>query len=142
MSFLELNPTGDVREIFALAVRLHGHPGPFLALGVRMGLVALHLLGSPGYRGITAEVETGSAPPLSCLVDGIQISTGCTTGKGNLVIRSLGQAAATFVAQGKKVRIAVRPEWLARIQRAGAADHLAEDTLAAPAEVLFTWTQS
>ncbi len=142
MNFLELDPTEDVREIFALAVRLHGHPGPFLALGVRMGLLALQLLGSPGYRGITAEVETGSTPPLSCLVDGVQISTGCTTGKGNLVIRSLGRAAATFVAHGKKARIEVRPEWLARIQQAHAADNLAEDTLAAPAEELFTWTQS
>lgn len=142
MNFLTIASDADVRELFALGVRFHGHPGPFLALGIRMGLLALRLLGSKGYQGITAEVETGTKPPLSCLVDGVQVSTGCTAGKGNLVIRPLGRAAATFTANGKTLRIEVRPEWLSRIQAEGAADHLAEEVLRASAEELFTWTLS
>lgn len=140
MSFLAIDPATDVRELFAFGVRLHGHPGPFLALGIRMGLLALRLLGSPGYRGITAEVETGKKPPLSCLVDGVQVATGCTAGKGNLVIKDLGRAAATFRVGERGARIEVRPEWLSRIQSEGAADHLAEAVLAASPEELFTWT--
>ncbi len=142
MNFLTIAPDTDVRELFALGVRFHGHPGPFLALGIRMGLLALHLLQSPGYTGISAEAETGNTPPLSCLVDGIQISTGCTAGKGNLMVRAVGHAAATFTANGRVLRVEVRPEWLSRIQREGAADYLAEAVLKAPAEELFTWTLS
>ncbi len=139
MSFLAIDPHTDVRELFALGVRFHGHPGPFLALGIRMGLLALRLLESPGHRGITAEVEAGTKPPISCLVDGIQVSTGCTAGKGNLVLRPLGRAAATFSANGKRLRIEVRPEWMARIQAEGAAERLAEEVLSAPEAELFTW---
>ncbi|MCS7216838.1 MAG: formylmethanofuran dehydrogenase subunit E family protein [Candidatus Bipolaricaulota bacterium] len=142
MNFLVLDPRADARELFGLAVRLHGHPGPFLALGVRMGLLALRLLGSPGYRGITAAVETGTTPPLSCLVDGVQVATGCTAGKGNLQVLPQGRAAATFAAGGKAVRIEVRPEWLSRLQKEGAGDHLAEAVLTAREEELFAWTLS
>lgn len=142
MSFLAIDPDTNVHDLFALGVRFHGHPGPFLALGIRMGLLALRLLRSPGFKGITAEVETGTEPPVSCLADGIQVSTGCTAGKGNLVILPLGRPAATFTANGKKLRIEVRPGWLARIQAAGAADHLAEEVLRASEEELFVWALS
>lgn len=142
MNFLALDPTADIRELFALGVRLHGHPGPFLALGIRMGLLALEVLGNPGHVGITAKVETGTQPPISCLIDGIQISTGCTAGKGDLEIQPLGQVAATFTGDGKCLRIEVRPELLARIQAEKAADHLSEMVLNAPVEELFTWTLS
>lgn len=140
MSFEEIDPRTDPRELFALGTKFHGHPGPFLALGIRMGLLALSLLGSWGHRGILAEAETGTNPPISCLVDGIQISTGCTTGKGNLSVKPLGKAAAVFSANGKKVRIEVRPEWLSRLEKLGAPDYLAEEVLRAKAEELFAWT--
>lgn len=140
MSFLAIDPNTNVRELFALGVRFHGHPGPFLALGIRMGLLALSLLGSRGHRGIVAEVETGTKPPISCMVDGVQVSTGCTMGKGNLSVKPLGKAAAVFSANGKRVRIEVRPEWLSRLEQLGAPDHLAEEVLGAKAEELFTWT--
>lgn len=142
MSFLTIDPKTDPRELFSLGVRFHGHPGPFLALGIRMGLLALRLLGSPGYRGITAEVETGTEPPLSCLVDGVQVATGCTAGKGNLLIKPHGRAAATFAAGQRRLRVEVRPEWLRRIEEEGAADHLAQAVLEAPEEELFLWTLS
>lgn len=141
MSWEGLDPKSDPREIFSLAVRLHGHPGPFLALGIRMGLLALELLQSPGYTGITAEIETGTKPPLSCLVDGIQVATGCTAGKGNLQVRPEGKAAGVFSAHGKTVRIEVQPHWLSKIQAEGAADHLAAAVFSAAPEELFAWTR-
>jgi formylmethanofuran dehydrogenase subunit E len=105
-----------------------------------MGLLALSLLESRGHRGIAAEVETGTKPPISCIVDGIQVSTGCTTGKGNLSVKPLGKPAAVFSANGKRVRIEVRPEWLSRLEKLGAPDPLADEVLQAKAEELFTWT--
>lgn len=142
MSWARIDPATDLREIFAFGARFHGHSGPFLALGIRMGLLALRVLGSTGHHGIRAEVETGTGPPLSCLVDGIQVSTGCTVGKGNLLVRPQGQAVAEFAAFGKTLRVEVRPAWLSRIQAAGAADSLAEEVLAAPEEELFSWSLS
>jgi len=139
MSFIVIDPETDPRELFALGTRFHGHPGPFLALGIRMGLLALRILESPGFEGITAEVEAGTKP-LSCLADGIQVSTGCTAGKGNLVIKPLGRAAAVFTANGKRLRMEVRPEWLVRIRTEKASDHLSAAVLQAPVEELFAWT--
>jgi len=140
VSFWEIDPKADPKELFLLGARFHGHPGPFLALGIRMGLLALSLLESRGHRGIAAEVETGTKPPISCIVDGIQVSTGCTTGKGNLSVKPLGKPAAVFSANGKRVRIEVRPEWLSRLEKLGAPDPLADEVLQAKAEELFTWT--
>jgi len=140
VSFQEIDPKTDPKELFLLGTRFHGHPGPFLALGIRMGLLALSLLGSRGHRGIVAEAETGTKPPLSCMVDGIQISTGCTTGKGNLSVKPLGKAVAVFSANGKRVRIEVKPEWLSLLEKLGAPDNLAEEVLRAQAEELFVWT--
>ena len=71
MEWLKIDPNIDPRELWDLGVRLHGHRGPFLACGIRMGLLALRLLGSSGYSGIEAVAETGSTPPVSCLVDGL-----------------------------------------------------------------------
>ena len=68
----------DLDDVIARRVKLHGHLGPFLVVGIRMGLLALKLFSSPGYFGITAVSETGSRTPLSCLTDGIQLGSGCT----------------------------------------------------------------
>ncbi len=72
--------------------RFHGHLGPYVVVGYRMGLVA---------RGrftekIFAEVWSGSKRPLSCLADGIQFSSCCTLGKGNINVLERGEAKARF----------------------------------------------
>ncbi len=74
----------SLEEMIERAIEFHGHLGPFLVLGIRMGLLALRELSSSGYEGIEALVKTGNTPSLSCLLDGIQVSTGCTMGKGNI----------------------------------------------------------
>lgn len=139
MNWVRLSPEADLKELLALGVWLHGHRGPFLALGIRMGLLALRLLGSPGYHGIMAEAETGTKPPVSCLVDGIQVATGCTAGKGNLRVEEGGRPAARFWTDRKGVRIALREGWAKRLLAAGAPDSLTEEVLAAPEEELFAW---
>jgi len=112
MEWLTIEPQTDPRELFEFGVRLHGHRGPFLAAGVRMGLLALRLLGSRGFTGITAEAETGTKPPVSCLVDGLQASTGYI---------SLREEVAQALIDG------------------GACEAMVEWVLTAPEEELFTW---
>ena len=62
----------------------HGHLGPYLVAGVRCGRYAIAKLNADTHFGIEADVQTPPAPPPSCFLDGIQISTGCTMGKMNL----------------------------------------------------------
>lgn len=106
----------SLEEMIKQATEFHGHLGPFLVLGIRMGLFALKELNSPGYEGIEALVKTGNTPSLSCLLDGVQISTGCTMGKGNIATEPLGLAEADFSTIEKKVTIKVRDEILNEIK--------------------------
>ncbi len=64
----------------------HGHIGPYVVLGYKMGLMARDILGSPGYFDMTVDVQSPLTPPASCLIDGIQLGSGCTTGKRNLTV--------------------------------------------------------
>ena len=97
------------------AARLHGHLGPFLVLGVRIGEAAklkLHIDDSSSHR-LQANVKTPLSTPFSCVIDGIQASTTCTVGNQRLKIKkSAKEIAASFTLQGtnKTIKISVNPE--------------------------------
>ena len=139
MHWRRIPPDEGPEALLFLGVRLHGHLGPFMAAGLRMGALALKLLDHPGYHGIEAELETGTAPPVSCLVDGIQISTGCTAGKGNLRVRDGGIPRATFYADGKTVRITLKERWTEEFRDTAEPEELARRVLYLPEEELFEW---
>ncbi len=67
------------------AAQFHTHLGPFLVVGLRMGHAIMRELGSTpfSYRIVA---RTGKKPPYSCLVDGLQVATPCTTGNGGLEV--------------------------------------------------------
>lgn len=140
MEKLSINPRDvDLDEMIERGTRLHGHLGPFLVAGIRMGLLALEILESPGYFGIRAESETGSVTPLSCLTDGIQIGAGCTVGKGNLTVSDTRLPRARFYAEGRDgVEITLRDDALDGFRSA----ELQEESIRTknrPLEELFTW---
>lgn len=93
----------------ASAARFHGHLGPYLALGVRIGVAALRELGAVrGDRDLSATVALRPLPPLSCLLDGVQVVTGCTLGNGRLTVRRSNRVVATFKkARKRKLTILV-----------------------------------
>lgn len=66
------------------AVEFHGHLGPYLVLGLLMGKLAVSLLKCKKHFGIKVLVTGATEKPKSCLIDGLQLSTGCTYGKGNI----------------------------------------------------------
>lgn len=78
----------NINNIVERGIKLHGHAGPYLNLGIRMGLLALDQLEAKGYFDLTAEIELEYRTPMSCLIDGLQISTGCTLGKGNIMVKN------------------------------------------------------
>lgn len=66
------------------AVDFHGHLGPYLVLGLTMGSYALKKLKARAHFGLEVKVWGAKFKPRSCLIDGLQLSTGCTYGKGNI----------------------------------------------------------
>ena len=91
---------------FAACAAFHGHVCPGLATGYRAAVAAMQALGveRPYDEELVAIAETDA-----CGVDAIQMVTGCTAGKGNLVIRDYGKHAFTFISResGKAVRVLV-----------------------------------
>lgn len=87
-------------------VRFHGHACPGLALGYRVSLLALKEFGSPSEdEEIVAIVENNS-----CAVDAVQVLTGCTFGKGNLIFKDYGKQVYTFIKRpsGEALRVSVK----------------------------------
>ncbi|PLX47298.1 MAG: formylmethanofuran dehydrogenase [Desulfobulbaceae bacterium] len=93
-----------MQKEFSDVVRFHGHACPGLAFGYRVAAAALEALGPCRPRQeLVAVVENKS-----CAVDAIQVVTGCTFGKGNLVLDDYGKQVYSFMTRdGHGVRIAV-----------------------------------
>ena len=86
-------------------VEFHGHICPGLVLGYRVSMLALRELGERAEdEELVATVENNS-----CAVDAVQVMTGCTFGKGNLIFRDYGKQVYTFIKRpsGDGLRIAV-----------------------------------
>lgn len=66
------------------AARFHGHLGPYLVLGVLAGELAVKRLKAKKHFGLKVDVRGAHKKPKSCLIDGLQLSTGATYGKGNI----------------------------------------------------------
>lgn len=93
------------------AVKFHGHLGPFLILGLKAGLFANRVLGKDYFR-TKAIVETRPSPPYSCLVDGIQVATGCTMGKGNITVREGESILIIFIKDNKLLKMKLKDDAL------------------------------
>ena len=85
-------------------VAFHGHSCPGLAIGYRMTKAALMFLGVDRAKDeeLVAIVENDA-----CGVDALQYISGCTFGKGNLVLRDYGKSAYTLYNRrsGRAVRV-------------------------------------
>jgi len=104
------NMDTELKDIIDKAAEFHGHLGPFLAIGVRMGLLAKRTLKSNGFGDLSVTVNTGNKPPLSCVVDGIQVATGCTLGKGNIAVTNLSEVSAVFHTKRRTIRVKMKTE--------------------------------
>ncbi len=110
-------PRSLSEELLRGAKDFHGHRGPFLILGLRIGLAALRLLDAEGWFDLKCRVRLPLRVPETCLLDGIQFSTGCTLGKRNIEVEEGEEIKAFFEKRdGGRLVIKVRPEALIRIR--------------------------
>jgi formylmethanofuran dehydrogenase subunit E len=108
------------------AVRFHGHLGPWLVLGLKAGAYARKKLAASPFE-LSARVFCPPSTPYTCFVDGIQFSSGCTMGKGNISHHRADECRVEFTRTGDRkevhnkdtkaqrgpgtmLRLAVRPE--------------------------------
>jgi len=128
------------------AVKLHGHLGPFLVLGIRIGIAAERIL-SPAHDGSSALQATVRLPlrtPYSCILDGIQSTTKCTVGNQRLkTIDSPEEMTAEFKMHGsdKSLIITTSPKIIGEIEnefsRGATNEELAAKIASAPEDQLF-----
>ncbi len=92
-----------------LTNEIHQHLGIYSILGAKMGLRARELLHAE-MDAIRVVSHAGSKPPLSCLNDGLQISTGATLGQGMISLSPdpVKRAVAEFRANGRTLRLRLK----------------------------------
>ena len=109
-------------DLLKRAIEFHGHSGPFMIIGVRMGIAALRLLDARGWFDLRCHVLLRWRPPDSCIIDGIQYSTGCTMGKHNIEVEEKEGVAADFYKTEEHIRIILRKEIIEKIRLTLAED--------------------
>ncbi|NJD75699.1 MAG: hypothetical protein FIB08_01200 [Candidatus Methanoperedens sp.] len=96
------------KKIVSLAIDLHGHLAPGIALGLRMSEVALSRMNTKkGDKHLIGISETAR-----CLADAMQAATGCTLGHGNACVEDYGKLALIIgdVRTKKGVRVALKED--------------------------------
>lgn len=94
-----------------IANELHRHLGVYAIIGVKMGIRAREYFDT-GVDEFSAISYAGSVPPLSCMNDGIQVSTGATPGHGLLTVRNDLPAipSVEFTYMNRKIKLTLKPE--------------------------------
>ena len=95
-------------RIVVLTNEFHEHLGIYSIIGAKMGLRAreyYHI----GIDELKVESHAGSNPPVSCLNDGLQASTGATLGHGTIVARDENPSPqARFTFKNSTIEISLK----------------------------------
>jgi formylmethanofuran dehydrogenase subunit E len=104
-----------------LGARIHGAFGPFIPVGIRIGLDAVDKLKADP-RGLSVVYYNGTKPPCPCVADGVMIATQASPGQGTLQIspdKAPDGAMAVIVIKNRKtgesLRYTIADEWLPKI---------------------------
>jgi formylmethanofuran dehydrogenase subunit E len=108
-------------EWITLGARIHGAFGPFIPVGIRIGLDAVEKLKADP-RGLSVVYYSGTKPPCPCVADGVMIATQASPGQGTLQIspdKAPDGAMAVIVIKNRKtgegLRYTIADEWLPKI---------------------------
>jgi formylmethanofuran dehydrogenase subunit E len=95
-------------QLWKKCVEFHGHECPGLAIGFKAAQGALEKL--KGAFSVDEEIVCVTEND-ACGVDAIQVLTGCSIGKGNLLYRGTGKQAFSFFNRntGDSVRLVLKP---------------------------------
>ncbi len=104
-------------RICVLTNEMHGHLGIYSLIGAKMGLKASEIF-KAGIDQIKVYSYAGNIQPLSCMNDGLQISTGATLGHGTITILndSIFQPKAMFIYRNKKIEICLKEDYKKQVE--------------------------
>jgi pyrimidine-specific ribonucleoside hydrolase len=99
-----------------MANELHRHLGVYAVIGVKMGMRAKEYFGA-GIDEMRVVSFAGLIPPLSCMNDGLQVSTGATLGHGLITIAqdTLAVPQADFYYLNQGIRLILKPEYSMKV---------------------------
>jgi formylmethanofuran dehydrogenase subunit E len=126
------------------AEKLHGHLGPFLVIGVRMGKIAQKILDINIRENgkLRAYAKIPVLTPFSCILDGIQATTNCTIGNQRLRIENSKKEMIVCFELDKAISISVNQEavekLMNRISKGASNEELAWDIAHMAENQLFT----
>ena len=88
-----------------LTNEFHRHLGIYSLIGAKMGIRAREILEAP-FDTLEVISNAGNKPPLSCMNDGLQVSTGASLGRGTIRVPDGNSLpGAIFVHNGIKLRL-------------------------------------
>lgn len=101
-----------------LTNELHGHLGIYATIGVKMGIRAREYF-DIGVDDILVTSYAGKHPPVSCMNDGLQVSTGATVGHGLITVADVERPRpeAAFEFKDKTIRLSLKPQYEERIRK-------------------------
>ena len=103
-------------KIAVLTNEFHEHLGIYSIVGAKMGLRAREYFGAE-LDEMEIASNAGSKPPLSCMNDGLQVSTGATLGHGTIRIGNENpEPSASFSFGNRVIRISLKQEIRDRIR--------------------------
>ena len=84
-----------------LTNEFHRHLGMWSIIGAKMGIRAREILEAP-FDELDVVSFAGFKQPLSCINDGLQVSTGASLGRAAITVAHIGQPAAVSLYVNKK----------------------------------------
>jgi len=118
-------------------VAFHGHSCPGLAIGYRAAMAAKNRLGV----NFSADEEVVCVTENdACCVDAVQVLTGCSIGKGNLIYRDTGKIAFSFFDRKKNTSLRVLFKKTIRHEEGMDRSEMEQMVLSAPEDELFSFS--
>ncbi len=109
---MAINP----KQYLDFGLKFHGHKCPAMPLGLKMASIAMNALNvSHAHAGeLFAIAELGEHHCATCIIDGVQVLTGCTYGKGNITRSMKGKFGLILINQKTNRGVKVTPigSWL------------------------------
>ena len=146
MKAMKSKISSELTSLIKKAADFHGHLGPFLVIGVRMGSLAKKILNANAEENNKFRV-TARLPlltPFSCIIDGIQATTQCTVGNQKLRIENSKAKIIVYFEQqnlDEGLRIHVNPKIIKELKKRyseGASnEELAQEIASMPESQLF-----
>ena len=105
----------DLKELFDVGLKFHGHKCPAMPMGLRAGMAAMKVLevARSQDKELFVIAETGKGHAAGCFLDGVMTATGCTYGKSNIEKRYFNKMAFTLIDQktGRALRVSLKPDF-------------------------------